>query len=203
MLQRLALAAVFGLAATAAHAQTAAYKLGDTVPATLAFTDAEGATHTLGEYRGKPVVLEWTNAGCPFVRKHYDSGNMQQLQKSAAAKGAAWVSVISSAPGKQGYLKAAEAPAAVAQSGFAGTAVALDPSGTLGKAFGAETTPHMFVLDATGKLVYRGAIDSIPSFNREDIAKADNYVAAALADVLAGKPVTTPQTRPYGCSVKY
>lgn len=197
----LALASV--TASTMGFAQATQFKLNDVIPATLTVTDAAGKTHEFSSFRGKPVVLEWTNYGCPFVKKHYGVGNMQKLQKDYTAKGVAWLSVISSAPGKQGALTAAEAPKAIADAGFSGTAVVLDPTGDLGRQFGAETTPHMFVLDATGKLVYRGAIDSIPSFNADDIQKADNYVAQALDAVLAGKPVATPQTKAYGCSVKY
>lgn len=196
------IALVFGLT-MAAQAHAAAYKLGDTIPASLTFTSADGKVHTFGEYRGHPLVLEWTNNGCPFVRKHYHSGNMQKLQAAATADGAAWVAVISSAPGKQGYITAAQAPAELKRMGFRGTTLALDPEGKLGRAFGAEASPHMFVIDAAGKLAYRGAIDSIPSFDEADIAKADNYVTAALADLAAGKPVATPQTNPYGCSIKY
>lgn len=192
----------FGLTA-AANAQTAAYKIGDTIPQSLTFTDSSGKVHTFGAYRGHPLVLEWTNHGCPFTRKHYDSGNMQKLQGDAVANGTAWVTVISSAPGKQGYVAPADAAAEIKNMGIKSTALALDPEGKLGRAFGAETTPDMFVLDSTGKLVYRGAIDSIPSFDQDDIAKADNYVTKALGDLAAGKPVSTPQTNPYGCSVKY
>lgn len=190
--------------ATQAHAAAATpYKLGDVIPAATQLTDQNGKAHTLGNYRGKVVVLEWTNYGCPFVHKHYDSGNMQKLQETYTGKGVIWLSVISSAPGKQGYLTVNDAPAAIAKMGFKGTAVMLDPTGALGQSFAAETSPHMFVLNAQGKLVYMGAIDSIPSFNKEDIAKADNYVSDALDEVLAGKEVSTPQTNPYGCSIKY
>lgn len=195
--------AVAGMSAAFTAAYAAPYRLGDTIPAETQLTDQNGKTHKAGDYRGKPVVLEWTNYGCPFVQKHYGSGNMQKLQEAYTGKGVTWLSVISSAPGKQGYLTQADAPAAVAKAGFRGTAVVLDSSGTLGKAFGAETTPHMYVLDATGKLVYMGAIDNFPSFNREDVAKAENYVSKALDELLAGQKVSTPQTNPYGCSVKY
>lgn len=199
------LSALSLLAATVlpAQAATTTYKLGDTIPAETTLTNQTGKAHKLADYRGKVVVLEWTNYGCPFVQKHYNSGNMQKLQDAYTGKGVVWLSVISSSPGKQGYLMVKDAPEAVAKMGFKGTAVILDAAGTLGQAFGAETTPHMFVLDASGKLVYMGAIDSIPSFNKEDIAKADNYVAKALDEVLAGQKVTTPQTKSYGCSVKY
>jgi len=204
-MRRLLIAAIAVVATLTGNAHAAAmqYKIGDTIPAKLSFTDYHGKTHTIGEYRGHPLVLEWTNYGCPFTQKHYNSGNMPKLQKTYTAKGVTWVSVISSAPGSQGYLTTAEAPAAAKRMGFAGTTIALDPAGTLGRAFGAQTTPDMFIMDANGTLVYRGAIDSIPSFDPDDIAKADNYVADALNALLAGKPVTVAETVSYGCSVKY
>lgn len=221
LLRTTALALLLATSGVAVHAQTATpedhtahhaaaptqtgvtYKVGDVIPGTLMFTDHLGNTHRLADLRGTPVVLEWSNYGCPFVRKHYDSGNMQKLQADYTAKGVKWVSVMSSAAGKQGFLSAKDAPGAVAKAGFKGTFVALDSQGTLGRAFGAEATPHMFVLDKDGKLVYSGAIDSIPSFSKADIAKADNYIADVLDELLAGKPVTVPSTRAYGCSVKY
>lgn len=196
-------AVVLAFSATGATAQEKALKVGDTVPATLSFTDHTGTPHTFGDYRGKTVVLEWTNPGCPFVKKHYDGGNMQKLQADATAKGVTWLAVNSAAEGKQGYASQKDAAQAMAKMGFKGTAWVLDPTGALGKTFGAETTPHMFVIDTDGKLAYAGAIDSIPSFSQEDIAKADNYVTQALAALAAGKPVATPSTRSYGCSVKY
>lgn len=198
----LATVAIFGLG-TAAYAQEVPYKLGTTIPASLTMTDQNGKVHTMSEFRGKPVVLEWTNPGCPFVQKHYNSGNMQKLQATYVARGVTWIAVNSSAPGKQGYLDPKTAPADVKRMGFKGTLEVMDSAGLIGKAFGAETTPHMFVLDPAGRLVYMGAIDSIPSFSADDIAKADNYVAKALDEVQAGKPVTTAQTKSYGCSVKY
>jgi hypothetical protein len=195
-------ALVFALATASAHA-AGPFKVGDILPADIKATDQNGKTHTLGEARGHPLVLEWINYGCPFSRKHYDSGNMQNLQAKYTAKGVVWFSVISSAPGKQGYLSPAEAPAAVAKEGFKGTAVLLDPTGTLGRQFGATTTPDMVVIDAQGKVIYMGAIDDIPSFSIDDIARADNYVADALDATLADQPVKVAETKPYGCSVKY
>ena len=194
--------ATLGLSA-AAFAQETPYKLGTTIPASLTLTDQFGKVHTMSEFRGKPVVLEWTNPGCPFVQKHYNSGNMQKLQASTVARGVTWIAINSGAPGKQGYLDPKTAPADVKRMGFKGTFEVPDSSGLIGKAFGAETTPHMFVLDGTGKLVYMGAIDSIPSFSEDDIAKADNYVTDALNAVLAGRLVAVAQTKSYGCSVKY
>lgn len=203
LLATIATAAVFGSLTVTASAQETPYKLGTTIPASLTFTDSSGDVHTLSEFRGKPVVLEWTNPGCPFVKKHYASGNMQKLQAASLKKGAAWVTVNSSAPGKQGYLDPKTAASEVTKQGYKSSFVALDSAGSLGKAFGAETTPHMYILDAKGKLVYMGAIDSIPSFSADDIAKADNYVTKALDEVLAGSAVTTAQTKAYGCSIKY
>ncbi|PIZ31499.1 MAG: thioredoxin family protein [Alphaproteobacteria bacterium CG_4_10_14_0_8_um_filter_53_9] len=194
----LSAAVVMGAAGTAN-----ALTVGENVPADMAFTDHLGKPHTFGEFAGKPLVLEWTNYGCPFVRKHYDSGNMQGLQKKALERGVSWVSVVSSAEGKQGYMTAAEAPAEVAKQGFEGTAVALDSSGEVGRAFGATKTPTMVVVNAEGKIVYHGAVDSIPSFSKEDIAKADNYVAVALDAVAAGTTPEPAMTSAYGCSVKY
>lgn len=197
----LSAALVMGLVGTAVAEAT--YTLGTTVPASLSFTDQNGGAHTLADYRGKVVVLEWTNYGCPFVRKFYDAKAMQAMQADAVKQGVAWLSVSSSAEGKEGYLSPTEASAAVAKEGFAGTAVALDAKGTWGRAFGAANTPTIAILDKAGKMVYFGAVDNIPSFNKDDIASATNYVNAALAEVLAGKEVTTPSTKPYGCSVKY
>ncbi len=191
------------LSAALANAQTSPFKLGATVPESLTFTDTSGNVRTFGEFRGKPVVLEWTNPECPFVVKHYASGNMQKRQTEATSAGTVWVTVNSGAAGKQGHLAPATAAAEAEKLGYKSSVVVPDAEGKLGRAFGAETTPHMFILNPTGKLVYMGAIDSIPSFDAKDIAKADNYVSLALAEVKAGKSVTTAQTKSYGCSVKY
>ncbi len=192
----------FATLAAPALAQ-ATYTLGSIIPSELKITDQTGKDHTFGDFRGQPLVLEWTNYNCPFVRKFYDSGALQKQQASAVAKGVTWLSVISSAEGKQGYLGEKEAPSAVAKQGFKGTAVIRDVNGELGRAFGANSTPTMAVIDSAGKLVYFGALDSIPSFNAADIPNATNYVAVALDEVLSGKTVTTPQTKAYGCSIKY
>ncbi len=164
---------------------------------------ADGRTINLADYKGKTVVLEWTNHDCPFVKKHYESGNIPQLQKDAAARGVVWLQVISSAPGEQGQVDGATA---IKINGYrdskpAGTV--LDADGTIGKLYGAKTTPHLFIINPEGKLVYKGGIDSIPSSNPADIAKADNYVSSALAALASGKKVAHPSTQPYGCSVKY
>jgi hypothetical protein len=165
---------------------------------------ADGKPVSLSAYRGKTVVLEWTNHECPFVRKHYDgSGNIPKLQKEATASGVVWLQVISSHPGSQGHVSGAEALKLNQQRGSAPSAVLLDADGKVGKAYGAQTTPHLYVVNADGKLVYKGGIDSIPSSRIDDIAKADNYVKLALADVAAGRKVAQASTRPYGCSIKY
>jgi peroxiredoxin len=167
-------------------------------------TDSLGKTETLAQYRGKYVVLEWANQGCPYEHKHYESGNMQRLQKQWTAKGVVWLSVISSAPGEQGYVSAAEEKDYLAKMKAAPTAAILDPSGTIGRLYGAKTTPHMFVIDPEGKLVYEGAIDDQPTPDPASLkAVQHNYLNEALEASMAGKAVATPVTRPYGCSVKY
>lgn len=198
-LSRLACAALLCLPLFAI-AQAA--KVGDPAPAFTA-TDSNGRTQSLDQLRGKFVVLEWHNQGCPYTRKHYVSGNMQALQKQWTAKGVVWFTVISSAPGAQGYVTAAQENAYVAQMHAAPTAVLMDPEGKLGRLYGAKTTPQMFVIDPAGKLIYSGAIDNRPTPDVEDIQGADNYVSDALTAAMAGKPVANPFTHPYGCSVKY
>lgn len=165
--------------------------------------DATGATRTLAEFRGRTVVLEWTNHGCPYVRKHYESGNMQGLQQEAASDGVVWLQVISSAPGEQGHLDGAGARARVQTDNAHPTATLLDPSGAMGRAYGARNTPHMYVINGEGRLVYQGAIDDRPSARPSTLEGATNYVRAALSDIEAGRAVATPETTPYGCSVKY
>ncbi len=170
----------------------------------MTITDSNGETHNLSDFEGKRVVLEWTNKGCPYVQKHYDSDNMQKLQKSATADGqTVWLTVISSAPGKQGYEDGESANALIAEWDAAPTKVILDPEGEMGKAFNAKTTPHMYVITPDQTLVYQGAIDDNRSSNPATIEGAENYVASALADLEAGRPVATPESAPYGCSVKY
>ena len=166
-------------------------------------TDSQGQTHTLNQYRGKYVVLEWHNQGCPFTRKHYVSGNMQDLQKDWTGKGVVWFTVISSAPGTQGYVTPAQENVYLAKMHAKPTAALLDPDGKLGRLYNAKTTPDMFVIDPQGKLIYAGAIDNRPTPDVEDIQGADNYVSDALNAAMAGKPVAMPYTRAYGCSVKY
>lgn len=166
-------------------------------------TDTQGNTVTLSKLQGQYVVLEWTNHLCPFVQKHYGSGNMQALQKTYTDKGYRWYSIVSSAPGKQGNIDAAKANELTTSREAAPSGVILDPSGAIGKLYDARTTPHMFIIDPSGKLVYMGGIDSIPSADKGDLAAATNYVQAAFAELEAGKPVSTPVSAPYGCSVKY
>jgi hypothetical protein len=166
-------------------------------------TDSNGKTHKLSDYRGKYVVLEWTNNGCPYTQKHYESGNMQALQKEWTDKGVVWLTVLSSAPGEQGYMTALQENAYVGKERAAPTAAILDPTGTIGHAYEAKTTPHMFVIDPSGKLIYAGAIDDHATTDPEDIKSSKNYVSDALNESMAGKTVATSYTRPYGCSVKY
>jgi peroxiredoxin len=165
--------------------------------------NAKGGTTGLADAKGKFVVLEWINHDCPFVRKHYDSGNMQKLQRDYTAKGAVWYSVCSSAPGKQGYLTPAQWQERLVKEKAVPTAMLLDADGKVGRLYGAKTTPHLFVIDPAGKLVYRGAIDDKPSVKIEDVATARAYLVEALDAAMAGKPVPTAATQPYGCSVKY
>ncbi len=166
-------------------------------------TDTNGNTHTLSQYRGKYVVLEWHNRLCPYTHKQYASDNMQRLQKEWTQKGVIWFTVISSAPGRQGYMTAAEENAYVQQVHAAPTAVLLDPSGQLGHLYGAKTTPNMFIINPQGVLIYEGAIDDRPTTDVADVPGATNYVAQALEEAMAGEKVSVPVTRPYGCSVKY
>ncbi len=165
--------------------------------------DSEGTTQTLSGYKGKYVVLEWFNEGCPFVKKHYESNNMQSLQKEATKKGVVWLTVISSAPGKQGFGTPAQVKDTRKNWKLASTATLLDVNGTVGRLYEAKTTPHMFVINPEGNIVYMGAIDDKSSADHADIKTSKNYVKTALDESLAAKPVTTPATTPYGCSVKY
>jgi peroxiredoxin len=169
----------------------------------LRATDVNGKTVTLDSFKGKFVVLEWVNFHCPFVGKHYGSGHMQKLQEEYTGKGVVWLSICSSAPGKQGYVTGPEAKKLMKERGAAPTDFLLDPKGTVGRAYGAKTTPHMFVIDPRGIVLYDGAIDDTPSTDKADIATAKNYVSAALDEALAGKKVEVAASQPYGCSVKY
>jgi len=176
--------------------------VGSTAP-DISATDSKGKTQTLSQYKGKYVVLEWFNPECPFVKKHYGSGNMQKLQEEFTGKGVVWLTIDSSAPGLDGNLTAEQANQRIAEWKAHSTAFLLDPDGKAGRTYAAKNTPHMFVINPEGKIVYEGAIDSKATANPADIASSNNYVKAALDESLAGKTVTTPSSRPYGCSVKY
>lgn len=173
----------------------------------MTVVDSNGVTHQLSDFAGKTVVLEWTNHGCPYVVKHYspahEGGNMQNLQKAAAQDDVVWLSIISSAPGQQGFVSGEEANGLTTSRGAAPAAVVLDASGDMGRTFSAKTTPHMYVINADQNLVYQGAIDSIKSVNPNDISSATNYVSAALTAVKNGETIAQAETKPYGCSVKY
>ncbi|HZD47834.1 MAG TPA: thioredoxin family protein [Silvibacterium sp.] len=192
-----ALAAAFAFTLSASAA-----RVGDPAP-DFTGTDTHGQVHKLSEYRGKFVVLEWTNNGCPYTQKHYNSGNMQSLQKEWTAKGVVWFTILSSAPGEQGYMTAAEENAYMSKVHADPTGAILDPKGVIGREYGARTTPHMFVIDPSGKLIYAGAIDDHATSDPDDIKSSKNYVSEALTEAMAGKPVAVSSTRPYGCSVKY
>ncbi|MDZ4761890.1 MAG: redoxin family protein [Alphaproteobacteria bacterium] len=193
------------LTAAALIASTSAANAATVGEAAPAFTelDTAGKPVSLADFAGKTVVLEWTNDGCPFVQKHYSSGNMQQTQAAAQADGVVWITVISSKPGSQGYATGAKADQLTTSRGAKPTHVLLDPDGSMGRAYGAKTTPHMYVVTNKGQLAYNGAIDSIQSSNVKDISKATNYVTAALEAVEAGKAPDPALTVPYGCGVKY
>ena len=192
MLKALAFTTMIALAAPA----LAAPQVGAPAPAFRA-VDSNGKARSLAEFKGNTVVLEWTNAGCPYVKKHY-AGNMQALQKAAAKDGVVWLTVNSGAPGKQGHVNAV-----VKANGAAPAAYLLDPQGVVGRAYAAKTTPHMYVVDAGGQLIYRGGIDDTPTADVADIKTAKNFVAAALTDVKAKRVVQVASSKPYGCSVKY
>jgi peroxiredoxin len=169
----------------------------------FSLTDSKGKTQTVSQYKGKYVVLEWFNPECPFVKKHYGSGNMQKLQEEFTGKGVVWLSIDSSAAGKEGYLTADQANAKITEWKTKQTAFVLDPDGKAGQTYGAKNTPHMFVINPEGKIVYEGAIDSKATPNPSDIAGSTNYVKVALEESMGGKTVSTANTKPYGCSVKY
>ena len=165
--------------------------------------DTRGKQHQLSDFAGKYVVLEWTNPGCPFVRKHYGSGNMPATQKAAPAKGVVWLAINSTERAASDYLQPAALDSWMTTQSAAPTAVLMDEDGTIGQAYGARTTPHIFIIDPKGTLVYAGGIDSIPSSRPDDIKTATNYVNQALGEAFGGKPISAAATRPYGCSIKY
>jgi len=195
--------AVAGLASLLlAAAAQAAPAPGEAVP-DLSGKTASGETISLADFEGKPVILEWTNHRCPFVRKHYDTGNMQKLQRRLTEKGAVWISVISSAPGKQGHVSAEKAKKIAARNGAYADHILLDPEGEIGRAFNARTTPQMVLIRPDGTLAYNGAIDDKPSTQDETVETAENYLLAAYKAVQNGEPVEPAVTKPYGCAVKY
>ena len=200
--RRPVLAGIAAFAALIAAPALAAPAIGKPAPAFSAI-DSTGKARSLSEFRGKTVVLEWTNDGCPYVQKHYKAGAMQGLQKRAAGDGVVWLSIISSASGKQGYKTAAQANAWKTESGAAPSAILLDPKGEVGRAYGAKTTPHMYVVNPAGTLVYMGGIDDKNSADPASLKGATNFVVSALDDLKAGRAVARPVSAPYGCSVKY
>ncbi len=177
-------------------------KVGAAAPG-FSLSDSNGKTHSLGDFKGKFVVLEWFSPGCPFVQKHYKSENMQGLQKQFTSKDVVWLTIDSSAEGNEGYLTPADAKKQMADWKMKSTALLLDPDGRVGHEYNATNTPHMYVIDPEGKLIYSGAIDDKPTTGLSDVAGATNYVKEALTEAMAGKPVTTSNTRAYGCSIKY
>lgn len=196
------LAATLGAALAFSGGAHAVATVGQPAPA-FTLTDTKGTAHSLADFAGKTVVLEWFNHECPFVKKHYGAGNMQRQQNDATGKGVVWLTINSSAPGKQGHVNAEQANAILGDWKATPTAFLLDHDGTVGKAYGAKTTPHMYVIDGAGVLRYNGAIDSNPSADPADIPGSTQYVEAALGDLAANRAVARGTTQPYGCSVKY
>jgi peroxiredoxin len=195
------IAVLTSIAASAAFAAESP-SVGSAAP-DFSASDSKGKTHSLSQYKGKYVVLEWFNPECPFVKKHYGPGNMQKLQEDLTGKGVVWLSVDSSAPGAEGNLSPEQAEKKMTEWKMRSTALLLDQDGKIGKTYGAKNTPHMFVINPEGKVIYEGAIDSKATPNPADIASSTNYVKVAMDESLAGKPVSNAQTKPYGCSVKY
>ncbi len=201
-MKRLAVASALALSFSLATSAALAASVGQPAPNFTA-VDTNGKAVSLADFKGKHVVLEWVNPGCPFVQKHYKPGNMQGTQKDATAKGVVWLAISSTAPDASDYKKPADLAGWMKTQNAAATATLMDDDGKVGKAYGARTTPHMYIVNPAGTLVYAGAIDSNRSANPADIPAATNYIKQALAETLAGKPVTTASTQPYGCSVKY
>ncbi|WP_018972095.1 thioredoxin family protein [Rudaea cellulosilytica] len=198
---RISILAAF-TAAVVSSGAFAAVTVGSAAP-DFSLPDANGKTQTLSQYKGKTVVLEWNNPGCPFVQKHYSSGNIPKQQADATKEGVVWLTINSGASGKQGHLDNAGAQAFVAQYHAAPSAYLFDGDGKVGHLYGAKTTPHMYIVDAGGTLRYMGGIDSIASTDKDDLAKATQYVPQALAELKAGKPISVKTSEPYGCAVKY
>jgi len=200
--RRAAVAAIIGSGVAGVTPANATAQVGALAPG-FTLTDSNGRKVDLASFRGKTVVLEWTNHECPFVGKHYGSGNMQALQRKWTDQGVVWLTVISSAPGTQGYVSAQEANDLTLKRRAAPTAVLFDPTGQVGHAYGAQTTPHMYVISPQGVLLYMGGIDDKPTTRQEDVKTAKPYVDIALQEATAGKPVSVAVTRAYGCTVKY
>lgn len=203
MLKRFALATMAAVAVVGIAQPLAAGQKNGAMAQDFKLTDMNGKTVQLSSFRGKTVVLEWHNPGCPFVQKHYDSGNMQKTQAEARKQGAVWLTINSGASGKQGYMTSAQAQTLFAEQELKASHYLLDRKGLVGKAYGARTTPHMYVIDGAGKLVYQGGIDDKPTANPADIDGARNHVTAALTDLKNGRTIRVAQSRAYGCSVKY
>ncbi|MGE0408354.1 MAG: redoxin family protein [Amphiplicatus sp.] len=203
MLKRTAAVLAFAASAACAEPQLAAPPKVDAAAPAFEGRATTGETISLADFAGEKVILEWTNHECPFVKKHYETGNMQSTQRAARESGAKWITIISSAPGKQGYLQPAAADALTSERDAAPDYVVIDAAGEIGRAYAAKTTPQMAVIDEAGILRYEGAIDDKPSADHATVEGATNYVLAALARLQAGEDVAVKQTRPYGCSVKY
>lgn len=203
MLKKLTTAAFASVAIVAMAQPVAGAQKNGAIAQDFKLTDMYGKTVQLSSFRGKTVVLEWHNPGCPFVKKHYDSGNMQKTQAAARKQGAVWLTINSGAPGKQGHMSGKEAQRLFTDQGHKASHYLLDTKGLVGKAYSARTTPHMYVITGEGMLVYQGGIDDKPTANPDDIQGARNHVMAALNDLKSGKPVQMANTRAYGCSVKY
>lgn len=203
MLKHFALATMATVAVVGIAQPLAAGQKNGTMAQDFKLTDMNGKTVQLSSFRGKTVVLEWHNPGCPFVQKHYGSGNMQKTQAEARKQGAVWLTINSGASGKQGYMTSAQAQTLFAEQELKASHYLLDRKGLVGKAYGARTTPHMYVIDGAGKLVYQGGIDDKPTANPADIDGARNHVTAALTDLKNGRTIRVAQSRAYGCSVKY
>lgn len=199
---KLLVAGAIAAGSIAATAAVASPRIGEPAPAFTA-KDTEGKTVSLSDFKGKTVVLEWTNDECPYVRKHYGGNAMQALQKKWTAEGVVWLTLISSAPGEQGHVTPEKANMLTAERKAAPTDVLFDPTGRIGRAYAAQTTPHMFIIKGDGTLAYMGGIDDKPTTRLEDLKTAKNYVDAALTDIKAGRPVATATSRAYGCSIKY
>ncbi|WP_373491391.1 redoxin domain-containing protein [Parasphingorhabdus sp.] len=195
--------AIAAVAAIALASPLAAAQKNGAMAQDFKLTDINGKTVQLSQFRGKTVILEWHNPGCPFVAKHYDSGNMQATQKAARAQGAIWLTINSGAKGKQGHMTGTEAKSLITKQNIQASNYLFDTKGVVGKAYDAKTTPHMYIIDGSGKLVYQGGIDDKPTANPADIKDARNHVLAALGEIKSGDKVSIAQSRPYGCSVKY